>query len=217
MKTLCRAGKRAVGATLAAFPRGGCLREPETSPLGWDGCAHAQEYTWRGTDQSSTNTAGTGGRELSSHWKWQHLLHPWEKQEESGDRWPGLSVTSPCCSWASQALCWSGGSESLQLCCTQSTAHAREKSSSCCLQTTIPNPGVISDSYKNKWNIETNGEWNSFLICPSLLLFLKQDEAGTEMGSTVLKWHLQHPRGPFRATKKTGDVLKACRWFLQGE
>lgn len=110
-----------------------------------------------------------------------------------------------------------GDQQSLQLCGTQSTAHAREKSSSCCLQTRIPNPGVISDSYKNKWNVETNREWNSFLICPSSLLFLKQDEAGTEMGSTVLKWHLQHPRGPFRATKNPGDVLKACRWFLQGE
>lgn len=122
-KTLCRAGKRPVGATLSEGGR-------DKPSLGHDECPHAQEYTAavRGVTLAeeqiragSTNTAGMGEGELSFLWKWQHLLHPWEKQEKNGDRWAGLSVSCPCCSWASQAPVLSTSHRSVllgqQFCC----------------------------------------------------------------------------------------------------
>lgn len=154
-------------------PKDDCLSEGarDKFSLGHDGCPHALEHTAavRGVTLAeeqiragSTNIAGTGERgqrELSFPWKWQHLLHPWEKQEKSGDRWAGLSASSPCCSWASQAPVLSTshrsvlqcqqfhleqggittGSRAESPCCTQSTAHARGKPSWCCLQIRIPN------------------------------------------------------------------------------
>lgn len=102
-------------------------------------CCHCAIPAEEQIRAGSTDTAGRGQGELSFHWKCQHLLHPWEKQEGNGDR----------CAWMEGNLCLlqlgtshrSGllskdpqGQQSLQL-----GAHPREKPSSCCLQIRIPN------------------------------------------------------------------------------
>lgn len=71
-------------------------------------------------------------------------------------------------------------------CCSRSIARPRAKSLWCSLQRIILNIKHYIRPLQNKWNIETNREWNFCLFFPSSFLFLKQNDSGTQtMGNTV--------------------------------
>lgn len=142
-------------------------------------------------------------------------LSRWEKWEKNGDRCPRVncnlallqfSITgfsakpvARVSSLGTEQLRAERGAETAESdhqgaaepesgsgCCARSIAHPRAKSFWCSLQRIIPNAKHYIRHLQNKWNTETNREWNFCLFYPSSFLFLKHNESGMQtMGNTV--------------------------------